>query len=413
MRSILFVAEYFPPIVQGGGEVNLSLLSQALAERGFRVMVLTSWFPGLPREESVNGVTIVRQLRTGRSVGGLFGNVVRSLFFEASVFRGVEMLLKKQRFDVIHLIGSSLGCAERLRRLTAVPLAATVESYIALCPKGDFLCGTSIDMSRWSFGTFVRCLLSSQEIGKMKNRFFLKYNPFFWLAGYSRFAHLERNLRFVSLIAVSRFVRDVLKKNNGLESAVVPNFIDIAAFRKPQLRSMAPNRKPVVVYLGALAEHKGPQVLLEAAVGLDCRVELHGDGPLRERLRAFIAQHGLDAEIYAPVPYEQVPPIYARADLVAFPSLWPEPFGRIAIEALAAGVPIVASAIGGIEETVPRGAGILIEPGNSSRLRNALRFLLEHPAAQRRRSANGRAFFVRTYSKGAVVKKLINLYDSL
>lgn len=406
MVSVLFISEYFPPVVQGGGEINLSLVGAALAESGAEVTVLTSWFPGLLREERVNGVKVLRWLKTGRSVGSVLGNVKRGLFFERSVVSAVTGLVNTQRCDVIHLIGSALGCAGKLKKIVAAPLVATVESYIALCPKGDFLCGRQVDVSRWSFWHFVRCLLRSDEIGKMKNHFYIKYNPLFWFLSYRRFAHLERNLRAVRLVAISRFVQDILKGQYGLDSIVVPNFIDGDMFQRKKMK----NEKSVVAYLGALAEHKGPQVLLNAVVGLDCRVEMYGDGPLKEELLHFIKEKKLDAEINAPVPYDTVPEIYARADIVVFPSLWPEPFGRIAIEALAAGVPVVASRIGGIEETVPPGTGILVEPGDVKKLRNALQLLLERPAGREEQGMRGRDFAKENYSKNTIVACFVDFY---
>lgn len=412
MTSVLFISEYFPPIVHGGGEINISLLAKALVKKGISVTVLTGRFSGQMREETVEGVRILRQLRTGRWPWSVLSNIIRSVFFERSVVTSVQKILKTTSFSVIHLIGASLGAAEKLKTTTSIPLVATVESYISLCPKGDFLCGDNVDLSRWSFGHFVHCLLSSAEIGKMKNRFYLKYNPLFWFFTYHRFLHLEQNLKLVHIASISSFVRGFLKKQYQIDSVVVPNFVDVSPLPVAKMR-MGAKEKPIVAYLGSLAEHKGPCVLLEACEGLDCRVVLYGNGPLKKELLDFITDHHLDAQVFDSVPYSQVSVVYARAAIVVFPSLWPEPFGRIAIEAFSSGVPVVASRIGGIRETVPSEAGILVEPGHVGQLREALKTLLADERMRARMGRAGHAFVRAHYSTFFVVHRLCAFYEGL
>ena len=111
----------------------------------------------------------------------------------------------------------------------------------------------------------------------------------------------------------------------------------------------------------------------------------------------------LDAEIYAPVPYDRIPEIYASADLIIFPSIWPEPFGRIAIEAKAAGKPVIASNIGGIKET----ADILVEPGNVKELNATIKKYIEfHPT----KKMFPKIKMNKQYNEDIVINKMIKLY---
>lgn len=404
MANVLFISEYFWPVVQGGGEVNLQLLSKALAKRGINVTVLTSWFPGLKRHEEADGVTIIRQLKTGRSVNSVFGNMSRFFMFERSIIKAVKVILARKRFDAVHLIGSALGAAGGISKIADIKIFATIESYIAMCPKGDFLCGNETETSRWSFGKFVKCLLASDEIGKV-NSAALKYNPLFWLLAYRRFTHLESNLKHAKLIAISKFVHNLLKKNYNLESEIVPNFVEV-----PEKVRRKRTEAPIVTYLGALAEHKGAKVLVTAAKGLRCKVHIYGAGPIRRKLEVMIKKLGVDVKIFDPVPAEKVPEIYSSAAIVVFPSLWPEPFGRIAIEALSYGVPVVASDIGGIKETVPPGTGILVEAGNVKKMHDAIAMLLAHPKWRKERGERGREFAEKNYSEKKVIKKMLDVY---
>jgi len=404
--NILFVSEHYKHNVQGGGEINLALLCEALAEQGHGVHVLTS---GKKCIEKINGVTVYCTVKTG-AVDTVFGNIQRSVVFPRSLLNAIHELLQKQPFDVIHFVGSTLQAAPSVRKLTSTPLVATVESFLALCPKGDFLCGESVDVSKWSFLKFILCLLQSQEIGKLNNKWHLRYNPLFLVSAYRRFITMKKGLFSVHPIAISQFVQGLLEQFYGIQSTVVPNFIDVDSFQrvKPTLRT---EHKPVVLYLGSLTKYKGALVLLQAVVGLDCITRIYGDGPLKPQLLDFIKEHHLDAAIYSPVPYSGIPQIYADSDIVVFPSLWPEPFGRIAIEAMAAGKPVIGSDIGGISETL-KDAGVLVEPGDVDELRSALKKLLEDKNLRTKISmkAKKRALL---YSKEKVLKQLVDVYHRM
>ncbi|HIJ11817.1 TPA: glycosyltransferase family 4 protein, partial [Candidatus Woesearchaeota archaeon] len=109
---------------------------------------------------------------------------------------------------------------------------------------------------------------------------------------------------------------------------------------------------------------------------------------------------------------DKIPQIYANADVIVFPSMWPEPFGRIAIEAMAAGKPIIGSAIGGINETIADGCGITVEPGNVDQLRDALRILQHDPELRNIMGKKGK-IAVTQYKEETVIETLIAYYQTL
>ena len=407
MASVLFISEYFPPVVHGGGEINLLLLAKALAKKGIKVAVLTSFHKGLKRAETVNGFKVIRTLTTGKGVESIKDNIIRGAVFPDSVFREIKNILKQNKFDAIHFIGSSVIAAPKIKKITKTPLVATVESYIALCPKGDFMCGNKVSVGKWSFSKFVNCMTVSKEIGKMKNRFYLKYNPVFWHNVYRHYEKLNNALKYVKIIAISDFVKNVLRKHN-LNSTVIPNSIEVKKFKKKAKK----NNKPVIAYLGSLTKFKGPQVLLEALKGLDCVCNIYGDGPLKTELKSYARKHNLNVSIKNLVGYNNVPNIYAESDIVVFPSIWPEPFGRIAIEGMAAGKPVIASNIGGIKETVSKQTGILVKPGSVADMRNALRKLIKNKALRERMGKSGTKE-AKKYEDSVIIKKYLEFYKRL
>ncbi|MEK6899930.1 MAG: glycosyltransferase family 4 protein, partial [Nanoarchaeota archaeon] len=130
----------------------------------------------------------------------------------------------------------------------------------------------------------------------------------------------------------------------------------------------------------------------------------------KEELQQAIQKYQLDAQIYPQVQYAEVPSLYAQADIVVFPSLWPEPFGRIAIESMAAGKPIIGSAIGAIKEMVTSGTGILTDPGDVQQLREAIELLMHNEKLRQEMGKNGRKAVKESYAEEKVIEKLIGVY---
>ncbi len=402
--KILFVSEYFPPKTMGGGEINLSLLAKALVRNKIDVCVLTSYHKGLKKFEYVGGIKVYRRLKTGNNASGIISNFKRSFIFPSSIPKEIIKLKKEINFDIVHFIGTSIITAKKLKGLNK-PMFATIESYPALCPKGDRIYkGNEECKFVCSFFRFLRCQLSSSEIGKMKNRFFLKYNPVILIYIYRYYKRLNNSLKYCRLIAISKYVQGLLLKQR-LQSRIVPNAIDTNKFYSNKSKG----GKIRIVYLGSLTKYKGSQILLKAIKGIDCRCDLYGEGVMKDELNNMIRDYRLDAEIHDNVPYEKVPLIYADADIVVFPSIWPEPFGRIAIEAMAAGKPVVGSRIGAIQETI-KDDGILVEAGNVEELKNAIKKLIQYPKLRKKMGKKGSIMVRKMYSEGDVIKKLIGTY---
>ncbi len=400
---ILFVSEYYPPTIFGGGEVNLASLAESIAEKEYKVSVLTSKQQGLKKFEVCNGVNIHRTLVTG-DPHSFKGNYLRATRFEKSV---LNEIVKVREIDLIHFIGTSVLAAPKLKKL-GVPMFATVESYPALCPKGDRIYfGKRECKVKCSLGTFVNCQAKCSEIGKMKNTFWLKYNPLFLYYLFFRQQKMLQSLKSVNIIAISQYIQSVLRQH-GLSSTVIPNSIDIDAFKRKNLNDKNLNinkkKKFKILYLGALIESKGPHILLGAVRGLDVRVDLYGKGRMKEILQKKIDDFKLDAQIYNPVSYEKVPNLYHSADLVVFPSIWPEPFGRIAVEAMAAGVPVIGSAIGGIKETLSK--EYLVRPGDTKSLHEKISQIMK------KRTVKNKNKLVDQYRREIVANNFLNCYKS-
>ncbi len=419
--KVLFISEYYPPKVTGGGEINLSLTAQALVEEGHEISVLTSNFSGLLAEETLQGVRIYRRLKTGNSPHTFLGNLGRALFFGRSVTREVHRLVQLLRPQILHFQGAGVLAAPSVSSL-GIPLFATIESYASLCPKGDrWYYGKESCQKVCSFSTFSVCQKKCLEIGKMRNRAYLKYNPLFLAYLFWRYSRMQRALRCCHLVPISGYVQQLLLQQ-GLESCEpVPNVIvkeEVVRGKEvsnKQKTEGGVSQKPRVLYLGALITAKGPLLLLEALQGLPYRCDLYGEGMLKEELQRFIEEHHLDAEIHSPVAYETVPSLYQQAAVVVFPSLWPEPFGRIPLEALAAGKKVIAFSVGAIPEVVGEKA-LLVKPGDVEGLRKALLQAGEEVVKENKRKLSSSEEMrsaeeiLAPFGKKEVVRKLLQVY---
>ena len=226
---------------------------------------------------------------------------------------------------------------------------------------------------------------------------------------YNYFSKLRTSLNYCNLISISSYIQKVLLQH-GYQSVVIPNMIEPEKFDSPARSGLPTTKLPVVLFIGSLINSKGPLLLLKAIKGLDCCCKIYGEGILRSDLQQFITKYNLNAQIYEPVPYEKIPEIYATADIVVFPSLWPEPFGRIALEAMAAGKPIIASRIGGIAEVITPETGLLFEPNNVADLRGKIIAFLEDPGESM--SINSRKLALQ-YSSNKISRLFINEYKRI
>jgi glycosyltransferase involved in cell wall biosynthesis len=164
---------------------------------------------------------------------------------------------------------------------------------------------------------------------------------------------------------------------------ICPPGIDVERFAAAREPAPAPDGTHLVLSIGRLVWEKGHQDLLRALALLrergrsDVRALIVGVGPEEGRLRGVIRDLGLEGsvELRGWVPYAEIPTIYARASCLVLASMpvrfWEEQFGMVLAEAMAAHVPIIASASGAIPEVV-EGSGTLFRPGDWVGLADAL-----------------------------------------
>jgi len=226
--------------------------------------------------------------------------------------------------------------------------------------------------------------------------------------------------RAAAIIAVSEQVRQALIREYFLpleKVHLVYNGIEIGKYQVSSIRYQArkdlgiEESDKVILYLGRLAKEKGLLLLLEAAashqlLAISYQLLIVGDGPQQEELARRAPDLGLDARIkfVGRVSYAETPKYYQAADIFVLPSTAWEGLPMTIIEAMATGLPVVASRVGGIPESVLDGeTGSLVAPGNAEELAAALTNLLVEDELRLRMGRRGREVAAAKFSQKAMV----------
>jgi glycosyltransferase involved in cell wall biosynthesis len=218
------------------------------------------------------------------------------------------------------------------------------------------------------------------------------------------------------VVANSVAARDMLEQE-GLAAAsiaVIPNGVEAAAYPD---RDPAAARRPVrsVVTVANLRAEKSHETLIAAAALLspdfpDVQFQVIGDGPRRAELEALVHARGLERQVTFLGHREDVARLLTEADVFALPSR-SEAFPNGAIEAMAAGLPVVASAVGGLLDLIEHGhTGLLVEPGNPEALAAALRHLFTERATAAGIGQRAQAQVRQRYSFERMVRSFEDLY---
>jgi len=376
MRVLMLTWE-FPPRSVGGVGAHVDGLSQALAASGHDVVLLTLSHPGSSADSMVGGV---RVLRARTDLPWLPDDDLVARVASANhhlVQLGARFV--PWRPDVVHAHDWQVSwAADTLATLHDATLVSTFHSTERGQHGGRVPPGTP---------STVHAVES-------------------WLA------HMS-----AAVVANSRFmVREVI---DGFElpaerTHLIPNGIDPTWWSTGEIPG---SRAPLVVTWGRVQYEKGFQVLATAMRHLRSRVPgiecvIGGRGSYLPELQSQIDLEGVAdiIEIGGFLTDDHLRDLVHRAGVVAIPSLY-EPFGIVALEALAGGAPLVVARTGGLAELIDgTGAGLLFEPGNASELADCIETILTDPDLADGMRKHGAELLAERYSWTAIAGATAAVY---
>lgn len=218
-------------------------------------------------------------------------------------------------------------------------------------------------------------------------------------------------------IAISNEIKDGLIYEGYEKERIyrIPNFVDLKLFHPIFAKK---NLNKTIVFSGALEKRKGVHILLEALNIIqrefsDVHLIILGDGSEKIYLQKIAHNLNISNKITFKGWVENVVDYLHSADIFVLPSLQ-EGLPNSLLEAMACGIPVIASKIGGVVDVIEDGkSGILFEPGNISDLANAIRKLLKDDDLRDKIKAEAVKIIVEKFSIERVVEEYINLYKNL
>lgn len=380
---VLTLSWEFPPRIVGGISTHVYHLSRALCNNGTAVHVITCDFPGCPPEEVVDGVRVSR-VDISRVAQGdflLWAYRMNSLMIE----RAAE-ILENLSFELIHAHDWMVGrAAIELKNRYHIPLITTIHATeIGRAGGVD-------NTQRKKIHNIERLLVCNSE----------------------------------AVICCSSYMARNVQKNLGVstdKTHVIPNAVDVSRFDViPESgairKKLQRGERKLVLYVGRLVREKGLQTLLDAfeillKENIRARLVIVGEGPVKEELMEKVLSNGMHDHVHFTgfVDEASLVSLYKSSDVFVLPSLY-EPFGIVALEAMASGVPVVVSDVGGLSEIVENGLnGLKVPAADSKSLAAALQLVLQDSTFAERLRNNAYQYVHEKFDWNYVACKTLEAY---
>jgi glycogen(starch) synthase len=390
LSRVLILTWEYPPLIEGGLARHVRKLAEALVDRGTDVHVLTRGGEEMAPEEEAAGVAIhrVREPKRPTDLGEFVAWVER---MNADMLAAGVELGDRFEFDLVHGHDWLVAIAgDHLARRFSSPLVTTIHAT---------------------------------EHGRHQG--WVDKHPQSYIHGTERWI----TNRADRVIACSYYMREQIADIFDVPEeriSVIPNGIDpedLQPHDEPELRRLrsefaAPDQK-LVLLIGRLVYEKGFQLALEAMPRLveevpGTRFLVAGSGTHEQELRRQAAETGLDEHgtFLGWIGDDVLHSLYPISDVCVVPSIY-EPFGLVALEAMASGCPCIVADTGGLREVVPHdAAGLRFRPRDPEALAEVAIRLLRDEELGRRLVTEGREH-IRGFDWADVAERTASLYGEL
>jgi glycosyltransferase involved in cell wall biosynthesis len=403
---ILQLTDFYHPVI-GGLERHVATLSKEFIRLGHSVAVVTLQSGDLPETETVDGVRVIRIRGWSQKLTRLYADAAHPFHPTApdpGTVAELRRVVRREQPAVVHSHSwLQYSYFPLYRRREGPAHVVTLHDYGLACARKTLQLAGHAEQCPGP--RMTRCLsCAPEQYGVLKGTAIT--------AGLraSRALHGRADRYIAISTAVAEGSRPAIPARAGITvlPTMVPN--DMAALARATPRpGFLPRDDGYLMFVGALGPHKGLDVLLEARRRMRHQPPLvligtpRGDTPPIQDPSIVMARN---------VPSPQVMASWLGASIAIVPSVWQEPLGQVAMEAMLAGRPVVASDVGGLRDVVQHGCtGLMVPPGDPGALAAALDGLLDNPELRRRMGEAGRVR-ARQFEAAAVAPRVMEVFES-
>lgn len=391
--KILYLNSLYSPLIEGGAEISMKLIVEGIQSRGHEVIVLTMMPEKGLKKENIDGVTVYRAglhnsywpYSTGKQ------NKLSRLAWHAkdqsnaSMAKVVKEIVELEKPDLVcchNLAGWSAGVWEPIHE-AGIPIVQVLHDLYLLCPNSNM------------FKNEQTCKTQCLSCTLLRNN------------------HPKKSKQVSAVVGISNNILQRFVDFDYFENASKHIIYNTRTIDNPSPRAARKPDQPIVFgYLGTLSRVKGINWMIEQFKKLSIPASLKIAGKGEENYENELTElaRGTDIEF---VGYVNSTEFLSQIDVLIVPSLWEEPLGMVAIEALANHVPVIANKRGGLQETVQDDInGLYCYDKNPDSLGEAMLKLYNQPDKYNQFSAKARESVASILDKNRLISEYEEVYKS-
>ncbi|MDB2246549.1 glycosyltransferase family 4 protein [Halorubrum ezzemoulense] len=400
--KIAFIHPRYPSSDGTGATYSATQIVNGLSARGHDLCV---YCPREPNKQAQNSNLELRCLTGNSNHPHTMTRVNEEILSRTNEFH---------EFDIVHsYLMRAMPSIAKISQEIDINTVVTLNAYGGVCAKNDLLYRDKRECDHKSTPRCLSCILQSGR-NTDTNYFYETGSQVFSLRLINRGESMRQNIDVYQ--ALSSHVKETYThfgfKTDKIE--VIPNILD----ERFDIDHESNFTEPIkLLYVGYLKRTKGvdrlPEIISKINKKSDrvFKLTIVGDGELRQSVEQACLEREITdiVEFTGQIPNEELPSIYAEHDIFLYPGRWNEPFGRIFLEAMAAGTPVITTNTGSVKEIIGN-AGVVTKQSVTS-LIEAITSVVNNDELQTHSKAAKRE--INAYTESTVIPQFERLYESI
>ena len=402
--------EYFWPHDLGGSEWSTYYLARQLINEGHEVIIITPNYGSKNREVwrkiSIFRFPFYQKIKGGTAISPFWHTNI--LWIILSTFYLIK-ICKAEKIDALHIQGKYYSPAGYITKLILrIPAILTVRDYQLICNYGFCIWNNKKSCNLKEY--FTQDLKQYLEnYVPNKTMFSLISNLAFALR-----ARIIRNifkyfaLKMTRIICISKAQTKIYKGNGFKKVNVIYNSMEFNLRKKTKVENK-------IVFAGRLTPGKGINLLMQSMPEVlqkfpKLQIQIIGEGILKKSLEK-LAKKNPNVKLEGQISHTKLLNTFSKYLVTVMPSIWPEPFGRIALESISQGTPVVVTRNGGLSEIVDHGKTGYVCPQTTSALAMSIIMAIKNNKELRNNIRSGAGLLKKKFHQSPA-QKYIKIYEN-